>query len=77
MRTRRRPVLQDKTPGNTPQKPKSKSTRSAKPTLVPVVEIKTNVRRSRRGKQTNEEKLAQAEEVEGEHTESFVDVNTL
>ena len=50
MRTRRRPVLQDKTPGNTPQKPKSSVTRAAKPKLVPVVEIKAKVRRSSRGK---------------------------
>ena len=50
MRTRRRPVLQDKTPGNTPQKPKSKATRAAKLELVPVVEIKARVRRSKRGK---------------------------
>ena len=50
MRTRRRPVLQDKTPGNTPQKPKSTVTRAAKSKLVPVVEIKAKVRRSSRGK---------------------------
>ncbi|KAI0753514.1 hypothetical protein C8Q80DRAFT_1267902 [Daedaleopsis nitida] len=54
MRTRRRPVLQDKTPGNTPQKPKAKTTRSAKPTLVPVVEITTRPRRA--AKRTQVEK---------------------
>ncbi|KAI0667063.1 hypothetical protein C8Q78DRAFT_1056268 [Trametes maxima] len=46
MRTRRRPVLQDKTPVNTPQKPRA----SAKPKLVPVVEIKARSRRAGKSK---------------------------
>lgn len=51
MRTRRRPVLQDKTPVNTPQKPRA----PAKPRLVPVVEIKTRLRRTGKGKQADNE----------------------
>ncbi|KAI0800407.1 hypothetical protein C8Q74DRAFT_412102 [Fomes fomentarius] len=62
MRTRRRPVLQDKTPGNTPQKPKAKATRSAKPKLVPVVEIKTRPRRGPKGKQPQKEESINGEE---------------
>ncbi|KAI0359277.1 hypothetical protein OH77DRAFT_1586885 [Trametes cingulata] len=49
MRTRRRPVLQDKTPVNTPQKPRA-TRASAKTQLVPVVEIKAQVRRAGKGK---------------------------
>ncbi len=51
MRTRRRPALRDKTPVNTPQKPRA----PAKPRLVPVVEIKTRLRRTGKGKQTDNE----------------------
>lgn len=46
MRTRRRPVLQDKTPGNTPQKPQGKG--RAKPKLVPVVELTLRPRRGKK-----------------------------
>lgn len=66
MRTRRRPVLQDKTPGNTPQKPKLKATRAAKPELVPVVEIKARVRRSKRGKNAEAEEHPDVGDA-GEH----------
>lgn len=69
MRTRRRPVLQDKTPGNTPQKPKAKATRSAKPKLVPVVEIKTRPRRGPKGKQAQKEESINGEEGEAEQGE--------
>lgn len=51
MRTRRRPVLQDKTPVNTPQKPRA----PAKPRLVPIVEIKTRLRRTGKVKQADNE----------------------
>ncbi len=57
MRTRRRPALQDKTPVNTPQKPKSKTTRTGKQKLVPVVEIPLRPRRTAKGK--NVEKAAE------------------
>ncbi|KAM5545130.1 hypothetical protein V8D89_001241 [Ganoderma adspersum] len=63
MRTRRRPVLQDKTPGNTPQKPKSKATRASKLELVPVVEIKARVRRSKRGKDVEADETADVDDV--------------
>ena len=66
MRTRRRPVLQDKTPGNTPQKPKTKSTRSAKPTLVPVVEIKSKPRRTGKALHAQGEERVSATREEGE-----------
>ena len=54
MRTRRRPVLQDKTPVNTPQKPRE-TRASAKPNLVPVVEIKARLRRAGKNKPRDEE----------------------
>ncbi|OSC98790.1 hypothetical protein PYCCODRAFT_914457 [Trametes coccinea BRFM310] len=54
MRTRRRPVLQDKTPINTPQK--TRVTRaSAKPDLVPVVELKARLRRASKEKSQDDE----------------------
>ena len=71
MRTRRRPALQDKTPGNTPQKPKSKTTRTAKPKLIPVVEITTRPRRAAKAKKVEKEKVeAEPMEVEEQEEES-------
>ena len=73
MRTRRRPALQDKTPGNTPQKPKPKSTRTAKPKLIPVVEITTRPRRAAKAKKVEKEKVEQEPvEVEEQEEESKV-----
>ncbi|KAL1940324.1 hypothetical protein VTO73DRAFT_8896 [Trametes versicolor] len=64
MRTRRRPVLQDKTPVNTPQKPRA----PAKPRLVPIVEIKTRLRRTGKVKQADNEHEAAVDAGDiGEH----------
>ncbi|KAI0644884.1 hypothetical protein C8Q79DRAFT_968343 [Trametes meyenii] len=53
MRTRRRPVLQDKTPVNTPQKPRA----WAKPKVIPVVEIKARSRRAVKSKGKNVDQM--------------------
>ncbi|KAH9856797.1 hypothetical protein C2E23DRAFT_809196 [Lenzites betulinus] len=69
MRTRRRPVLQDKTPVNTPQKPRQ-TRAAAKPVLVPVVELKSRLRRAGKAKHIEEEEEdgSDAEDaVEGDH----------
>ncbi|KAI0827631.1 hypothetical protein BC628DRAFT_144732 [Trametes gibbosa] len=72
MRTRRRPVLQDKTPVNTPQKPRQ--TR-AKPLVVPVVEIKARLRRAGKAKQAEEREKGNLD-VEDPHGELGVQEDT-
>ncbi|KAH9925913.1 uncharacterized protein BXZ73DRAFT_103083 [Epithele typhae] len=65
MRTRRRPALKDKTPGNTPQKPKPTSAKPLKkPKTVPVVEIKVRPRRGKQKQPEDEEKDGRMDAVE-------------